>query len=388
MNGFMETAKREISRIKSSKFMLVVIFVLPLFFSFIIWWTFSAGTVKDLPVAVLDLDNSDITRGITRAIDSTPAADVKYKVENYNQGYDLIKGGQAYAFIVFPQHFKKDLNKTNRPKIVFYYNNQTILIGGILSKDIQSAVITSMKTVDAYIRMKKGLPKDAVMQKINLIRVDERVKSNPYMNYAYFLAYAAIAHIFQIFAVLFSVWTFGIEFKDGTTKEWLKIANDSIFNAVFGKLFVYLIIFSAQLLLTFICYIVLYGAPFRGNIIFCIFSTMLFILAYQLVGMMFVAITSNLRLSMSCGAFYTAMGLTFAGMTFPAMSMPAIGRLYSVFLPIRPYVNLFVDQAMKGFQVQYDLIYIYWITAVGLMGLSTIGLLKKHANDEGLWYQI
>ena len=388
MNGFMETAKREISRIKSSKFMLVVIFVLPLFFSFIIWWTFSAGTVKDLPVAVLDLDNSDITRGITRAIDSTPAADVKYKVESYNQGYDLIKGGQAYAFIVFPQHFKKDLNKTNRPKIVFYYNNQTILIGGILSKDIQSAVITSMKTVDAYIRMKKGLPKDAVMQKINLIRVDERVKSNPYMNYAYFLAYAAIAHIFQIFAVLFSVWTFGIEFKDGTTKEWLKIANDSIFNAVFGKLFVYLIIFSAQLLLTFICYIVLYGAPFRGNIIFGIFSTMLFILAYQLVGMMFVAITSNLRLSMSSGAFYTAMGMTFAGMTFPAMSMPAIGRLYSVFLPIRPYVNLFVDQAMKGFQVQYDLIYIYWITAVGLMGLSTIGLLKKHANDEGLWYQI
>jgi ABC-2 type transport system permease protein len=104
--------------------------------------------------------------------------------------------------------------------------------------------------------------------------------------------------------------------------------------------------------------------------------------------MMFAAITSNLRLSMSCGAFYTAMGLTFAGMTFPAMSMPAIGRFYSVFLPIRPYVNLFVDQAMKGFPVQYDLIYVYWMTAVGLMGLSTITLLKKHAYDEGLWYQI
>jgi ABC-2 type transport system permease protein len=203
MNGFWETAKREISRIKSSRFMLVMIFVLPIFFSFIIWWTFSAGTVKDLPVAVLDLDNSDISRGITRAIDSTPSADIKYRVESYNQGYDLIKSGQAYAFIVFPQHFKKDLNRNNQPKIVFYYNNQTILIGGILSKDIQSAVITSMKAVDAQIRMKKGLPKDAVMQKVNLIRVDERVKSNPYMNYAYFLAFAAIAHIFQIFAVLF-----------------------------------------------------------------------------------------------------------------------------------------------------------------------------------------
>ncbi len=388
MNGFLETAKREISRIKSSKFMLAVIFVLPIFFSLVIWWTFSAGTVKDLPIAVLDLDNSDISRGITRAIDSTPSADVKYKVESYDQGHNLIKSGQAYAFIVFPQHFKKDLNRNNRPKIVFYYNNQTILIGGILSKDIQSAVITSMKAIDAQIRMKKGLSKDAVMKKVNLIRVDERIKSNPYMNYAYFLAYAAIAHIFQIFAVLFSVWTLGIEFKEGTTKEWLKTANDSIFNAVFGKLCVYLTIFSSQILLIYICYITLYGAPFRGNLIFCIFSTILFLLAYQLVGMIFVALTSNLRLSMSGGAFYTAMGMTFAGMTFPAMSMPAIGRFYSVFLPIRPYVNLFVDQAMKGFQIQYDLIYIFWITAIGLLGLSSIGLVKKHAYDEGLWYQI
>jgi len=104
--------------------------------------------------------------------------------------------------------------------------------------------------------------------------------------------------------------------------------------------------------------------------------------------MMFVSITSNLRLSMSSGAFYTAMGLTFAGMTFPAMSMPAIGRFYSIFLPIRPYVNLFVDQAMKGFPIQYDLIYVCWITATALLGLSSIGLLKKHAYDEGLWYQI
>ena len=157
MNGFWVTAKREISRIKSSKFMLVMIFVLPIFFSFVIWWTFSAGTVKDLPIAVLDLDNSDVSRGITRAINSTPSTNVKYKVESYNQGYNLIKSGQAYALIVFPQHFKKDLNRFNRPKIVFYYNNQTILIGGILSKDIQSAVITSMKAVDAQIRMKKGL---------------------------------------------------------------------------------------------------------------------------------------------------------------------------------------------------------------------------------------
>ena len=160
MNRFINTIKREISKIKSNKFLMVMLFIAPIVFSIVVIWTFSAGIPKNLPIAVLDLDNSDITRTITRAIDSTPSAKVRYKVENYNQGYDLIKEGKVYAIIVYPKDFKKDLNRNNTPQIVYYYNNQMILIGSIITKDIQSTVMTLTKSVDAQIRMKKGLAKE------------------------------------------------------------------------------------------------------------------------------------------------------------------------------------------------------------------------------------
>lgn len=388
MNRFINTIKREISKIKSNKFLMVMLFIAPIVFSIIVIWTFSAGIPKNLPIAVLDLDNSDITRTITRAIDSTPSAKVRYKVENYNQGYDLIKEGKVYAIIVYPQNFKKDLNRNNTPKIVYYYNNQMILIGSIITKDIQSTVMTLTKSVDAQIRMKKGLAKDPTLSKINLIRVDEKIKSNPYLNYSYFLSYAAVAHVFQIFAVLLAVWTLGIEFKEGTTKEWLKEADNSIISAAFGKLSVYLIVLLIQMFIVYGGYVIIYGAPFEGNILFTIFSSGIFLLAYQLMGLAFVAVLSNLRFAMSVGAFYTSLGFSLAGMTFPNMGMPLFTRLYSSLLPVRPYVNLLIDQAMKGFMLKYDLIYLFWIMVIGLLGTMFVPLLKKHANNEDLWYQI
>ena len=388
MNRFINTIKREISKIKFNKFLMVMLFIAPIVFSIVVIWTFSAGIPKNLPIAVLDLDNSDITRTITRAIDSTPSAKVRYKVENYNQGYDLIKEGKVYAIIVYPKDFKKDLNRNNTPQIVYYYNNQMILIGSIITKDIQSTVMTLTKSVDAQIRMKKGLAKDPTLSKINLIRVDEKIKSNPYLNYSYFLSYAAVAHVFQIFAVLLAVWTLGIEFKEGTTKEWLKEADNSIISAVFGKLSVYFIVLFIQMFIVYGGYVIIYGAPFEGNILFTIFSSGIFLLAYQLIGLAFVAVLSNLRFAMSVGAFYTSLGFSLAGMTFPNMGMPLFARFYSSLLPVRPYVNLLIDQAMKGFMLKYDLIYLFWIMAIGLLGTMFVPLLKKHANNEDLWYQI
>ena len=220
------------------------------------------------------------------------------------------------------------------------------------------------------------------------IRVDEKIKSNPYLNYSYFLSYAAVAHVFQIFAVLLAVWTLGIEFKEGTTKEWLKEADNSIISAAFGKLSVYLIVLLIQMFIIYGGYVIIYGAPFEGNILFTIFSSGIFLLAYQLMGLAFVAVLSNLRFAMSVGAFYTSLGFSLAGMTFPNMGMPLFARFYSSLLPVRPYVNLLIDQAMKGFMLKYDLIYLFWIMAIGLLGTMFVPLLKKHANNEDLWYQI
>lgn len=388
MNGFAGVFRRELKSFVKNRYIFITAILAPLIFSFILILVFFSRIASDLPIAVLDADNSNVSRTIVRAIDSTPSVKVKYKVSNINEGQKLIKEFKAYALIYIPQNFSGDLNMSERPKIVYYYNNQTILIGGVISKDIQSAVLNCMTGSDAKIRMKRGLSKEAALSKINLIRVDERVKSNPYLNYSYFLSYATIAHCFQVLITFMAIWAAGSEFRKGTTKIWLKVAGGSVINAVMGKLAVYFILYFMLLTLVYLLYIIFFEAPFRGNVLFTLLGEAAFIFAYQMMGILFVAVLSNLRFALSAGAFYTSLGFSLAGMTFPSIAMPAFARFYSALIPVRPFVNLMVDQAVRGFNFIYDIKYLVWLFALSLAGLLSLPLLKKHAKDEGLWYQI
>lgn len=370
MKGFINVFKREFNIIRHKPFILFITLVYPLFFTLIIIWTFISGTAINLPTAVLDENNSDVSRALIRTVNSTRTVNIKYKLSNTKEGYDLIRNGKIYALLVIPRDFKSDLNMSKQPKIVCYYNNQMILTGGLISKDIQAAI--------------SGLAKS----NINLISIDERVKSNPYLNYSYFLTYAGIAHVFQVFAVLLSVWSIGIEFRQGSTKEWPHTADNSIVSAVFGKLSLYFLILTILITCSYIFYVVFCTAPFEGSIFYTFIGACAFIFAYQMMGLLFIALLANLRFAFSLGSVYVSLGFTFAGMTYPAFAMPLAARIYSSFLPVRPFVNLIVNQALRDIPVIYDIKYLVWILTISLLGVSSLPLLKKKVLNEELWYQI
>ncbi len=383
-----EVFKREILRIKKRKDILVALLVLPILFSFMICEVFKVGTPKDLPIAVFDGDNSQISRKLIRMVNSTPACEVKTDVINIEEGKEKILNGEVYALIVIPKDFSRDIYRLKRPSVVFYYNNQMILTSGAISKDVNLAVQTLITELDAGLRIKKGTSFEIAKKQVNLVSVDEHIKSNPYLNYAYFLSLGAFCHIFQILVLALSVWALGSEFKEGSTKKWLECANNSILIAVFGKLLPYFIIFFVELILTYLLYFVIYGAHFNGNTLFVILGGILFILACQSMAIVIVGITSNLRLSLSCAAFYTAMGFAFAGVTFPIVAMPFVARLISVILPLRHYSDILINEVLRGVSFNYSIFSFLSLFAFICLGLIFIPRLKKVASDEARWYRL
>lgn len=85
---------------------------------------------------------------------------------------------KAYAVVYIPQDFTKNLKRGERPQLVYYYNNQMILVGGLINKDIATAIKTAIAGADAKIRMKKGTPKNVAIQKVNIVSVDEHIRAN------------------------------------------------------------------------------------------------------------------------------------------------------------------------------------------------------------------
>lgn len=384
--SYTEVVKREFKRICTRPLSWIVSFVVPVFMCILICLIFGKGSPVDLPIAVYNADNSELSRLFVRNLKSLPSCNVKYRVNSLKEGQDLLTEGKIYGFVVIPKDFQKDIYKLKQPTLMYYYNNQRILIGGIITKDISAMLQSMVVGIDAKIRNKKGLPIDIAISQANPIAVIDNINANPYFNYLYFLALIAFGHTLQINMVMMSVYSIGTEFKDGTTKDWLEKANNSIVIGVLGKWTPYFIMFLAVFFLLYIVYFVGYGVPFYGNILAAIIATLCFMFACFFVGVLFISINGNLRYCLSSTAFYVAMGFAFAGVTFPTMSMPLLARIYGFLMPVSYWIRIMINQTFRKIPILYDIKYFVGLVILTIIGAITLIRLKKLAFDEKRWY--
>lgn len=386
--AYIEVVKRELIRFYRRPLVWAVSFFLPLVMCLLICLIFAKGSPVDLPVAVLDADNSEISRMFVRNLDSLPSCKIRYKVADMKEGHQLLTEGKVYAFFAIPKNFQADMYRMKQPQLLFYYNNQRILIGGIISKEVNLMVQSMLVGIDAKMRSKHGVPFDEAVKQANVIRIDDHIHSNPYFNYLYFLSLTAFGHIIQIHILLTSVWAMGTEFKYGTTKEWLKFADNSIFIAFVGKMTPYFVLFSILFGILFLVYFGFMGVPYNGSHLFGMLSSELFIMTGLSLGLIFIGINGNFRYALSNTAFYVAMGFAFAGVTFPVMSMPLAAKMYSAILPLNYWAKIMIDQSLVNKPVLYDLSHLLFMCCLMIIGLIVMPRVKKLANDEKRWYQL
>ncbi|MBQ3311965.1 ABC transporter permease [bacterium] len=388
MSALIKVLKREIGLVYNKKLFWMLAFVIPLSLCLLMCLIFSKGSPTNLPIAVLNEDNSEISRLFVRNINTLPSCSVKYNVLNFQEGHQLLTEGKVYGFIAIPRNFEHDLFRLKQPKLLFYYNNQRILIGGIISKDINTLVQTMMVGIDVKIRTKYGMPIEEAIKQSNIINVKEHILSNPYFNYQYFLSLVAFGHILQINFILTMLWGLGSEFKYGRTKGWLAAANNSIFIAFLGKMIPYFTVYVFLFAVLYFIYFIILGVPYVGNLLMGIISTVVFAFTCCCIAIIFISINGNFRYGLSNAAFYVAMGFAFAGVTYPVMAMPLIAKIYSYSIPITYWVTVMINQSLRGVPFVYDIKNIFAMCILCGISLTFLPRVKKLALDERRWFQL
>ena len=76
------------------------------------------------------------------------------------------------------------------------------------------------------------------------------------------------------------------------------------------------------------------GVPLNGSVPLLFASGLVFVLAYQAIGVAISALLSNLRLSLSIGGGYSVLAFTFSGLTFPFLAMDLPVRIIGYVFPL------------------------------------------------------
>ena len=389
MPGFLHNTcavmRRETGRITRQPMYFVLMIVLPVVSFAFFALLFNQGAIRNIPIAVLDQDNTTLSRKAVQMIDDTPTAMVAYGIQGMDEGERLMREGRIMAIVQIPAFFEKNILSNSQTRLENYVSGTNITVNGLLSKDIQTAVTTFTAGIQLQVLMKQGLTQRQAMAQLMPVRFDKHVLFNPHINYGYYLSPSFMPMMLMIFAMLVTIFAIGTELKAGTAREWLDTAGGSVFAALVGKM---LPLVTMMLLMTLTMFLILFkivGVPLNGSLTALLFGCMLFVLAYMAIGVLIVTLLSNLRLSLSIGGGYSVLAFTFSGLTFPMMAMYPWVQAFSKIFPFTFYTDIFIDQALRGAPVVDSLWDMGYIALFIVLPMLCLPRLRKICSDEKYW---
>lgn len=369
----------------SSSIYLFVVVLFPLACFFLFTEIFKNGVPHNIPIAICDADGSVMSRKAALMVDATPSAEVAYKVTSFNEGKDLMMRGKISALVMIPKNFERDIYRSTPSQIALYVNNVNILKGGLLDKDIRTALATLNAGIDLQGRMKKGESAKLAAAQVMPVVLEKRMLYNPFGSYAYYLLTTLLPIMLQMFILTASVYAINVEMKEGTAREWLKASGFDVISAVTGKLLPYSIVFfilslfMSTLLYRFI------GVPLRGSRMVLILSNLFFVLAYQGIGILITCMTSNLRMGLSMSSAYAICAFTFSGLTFPFIGMPSAFGVLGQFFPFTQYLDIYISQGLRGAPLYTALFPLGMLGLFILFPLSLLPWLRKYMMYQKYW---
>ena len=107
--SIISTLKRELATIKSDKLYFAVLVILPLVMVLFFGVMFRRGTIDNLPIAVVDDDNSPMSRRLISMVDATSGVEVAYEPNSMAEAEELMLRGKAMAIIYIDSGFARDI---------------------------------------------------------------------------------------------------------------------------------------------------------------------------------------------------------------------------------------------------------------------------------------
>lgn len=354
--------------------------VFVMIFCYIFFLTFfSEGMPRSMPIGVVDMDQSYVSRTFIRNIDAIPQAKIIHHYVDYNEARDAMQRGQIYAFFVIDRNFERELMSSQQPEFKFYVNQAYMVAGSLTFKEL--TYVSNMGS--AYVQKKmmelrgQEVEESEILAQVQPISSDSHMIANPYANYGVYLLNMLLPGIMQMLILLMTVFSIGNEMKQHTTPDLLKTANNSMFAVMLGKLLPYTLLFS---ILGIGGNLILYKYmhfPMNGSIVWLSLATVIMVLAYQAIGVFFIGLLPSLREAISLVAVYGILGVSFTGFTFPIEAMPRGVQVFQHLHPIRHYFKIYVSEALNGAPIRYSLIYFATMLAFVILPFIIYKRLKK-----------
>ncbi|MQL51543.1 ABC transporter permease subunit [Desulfofundulus thermobenzoicus] len=377
--------KREWRYIFGNHRLLAILIGIPFLYLSLFGTLYSRHVVNHIPLGVLDLEDSALSRSVINAFSDSDRFDYVLSLDSQKAMEAAMERGQIMAAVVIPGDFSTKIKRGQSSEVMVVVNGSNMII----SNAVTNAANEIIQTLTAGTIMRKlegsGLPARAAIKFVQPISLRLRVWYNPTFNYTNFLLLGLIATISQQVALLYMAVAMAREKENGTLTE-LQVACNSALAVVAGKIAPYYVINFVTLNLMFLVAYWIFQIPFRGHYLYLLLLLAFFLACILSLGI-FLSVICKSELEATQIAMLVAVpSFLFSGYTWPLSAMPPVALFIARLLPL----TYFCDNVRKIFLMEVgfpvilpDLVVLAAIAAI-LFPLSVLITKKYYLQKETL----
>lgn len=323
--------------------------------------------IRHIPTAVLDFDNSQVSRDLLSRFTASPYFDVRARLKDRAQIGELIDRGDVTVALQIQAGFAQDLRKGETARlqvIVDSSNSNTALIAvGYINQ-------IAARFAQEYQRERLLRTSPLAQAQLPLTRLEGRPWFNTDLDSQWFFVPGVIGNLILIMVVSLTAFAVVREREIGTLEQ-IMVTPVGRLEFILGKTVPFFLIGLLDTTLISLIGTLWFGVPLRGSIGVLAMGAVLFILCMLGIGLFLSTISRTQQQAMVAGFFFNMPAIIFSGFGTPISSMPEFLQRLTYLDPLRYFLDVLRGVYLKG--VGMDVLWPQ-MTAMGILGCIMLSI--------------
>ena len=329
---------------------ILVFFVAILVYTVIYSIAYQNEVLRQIPVALVDLDHSASSRRLARMMDATEQIHITLKPTSLQEARDLFYQGRVNGIVLITNDFEKKLLSGHQAMLPVYCDASYFLY----YKQVYSGVVATLTHFNGMIKVQKAMMAGKGYQRAiaasEPIAFHYRYLFNPSGGYGSFVMPGIILVILQQTLLI------GIGLLGGTTRERNyfnhnladKVIPGGAVSAVLGKSLAYLTVYTFTSIYALVWVYHWFGFPDKGEGLTVALLMVPYLLAVALLGLSISVLFKERVDALMFMVFLSPVVLFLSGLSWPASSIPPALYQLGKILPSTHMVPAYIRVRSMG----------------------------------------
>ncbi|QDX93326.1 ABC transporter permease [Brevibacillus laterosporus] len=384
MNSFWQLVGDEWRSIYTNKTIRNIVFLVPCVYMLMFGYLYQEKRVMEIPTVVADLDQTELTRELIRAIDNDQTFSVTNVVTTEEELQHLMNYEEAQVGFIIPKGLTVNAKLGKPTEILNLIDGSNMMISNTSVRAASSLV----KTISGGVTLKKLEAKgewgSAATNFATGIDYRYRILHNPTFNYLAFMIFGLAGTVLQQVAFLSVSLSVTRQKEEGTWMDTLK--ENGFVKIALSKITTHMILAVFNFLLTFVLIFKFFEVPYYGSMSLLFISGFIFNLAVVAIGFAISFFSSNMLQATQTAMLIAVPSFMLSGWTWPITSMPTVIAIIAKSLPLTYFLHSVREILSKGHGWEFvgtdNLILVLMIVVALFVAFVTYAFQKKNARTN------